>query len=478
MVVLFCVASRRWCDRKRDTPFPPFFFLSAVLFLLIPLSVSAHHSTPDTIRIKLFSPIDGQVLSASTVEFWYLVASDSDEELSCRLYTTIESGTLSPTGGLEVVTADGVDQHSFIVSGIPDGTYQWTVFCIGSAGHWAIAPDLTFTIATDEAEPEDMGEDDEEDDPETEPELPGDSDNSPKVMLEAPADNAVIMGDVVHFTFSVTDEDTTVSCNLLLGQHEESLHPIGMITARTVPSFAHLLELRDGALLFPFHLWGLPGIGRGTVRLPGSPMASPLFVSGLSPDTYQWTVECIDSFGNHGRARERQFTTIPIMHPDTDEPPMNMTDPMTNMTNMTPPVERNDTNDSNVSPETPRVIAEDHDIPLGKGLFIKRIRLLGKLGLDDAVIGDDMLLDITLKNKNSRKLKGLHVALLLEDAGVRRMIGPFDLGGHDQISKSVLLDIPAGSISAGQQYPVRVTVSNDELRRVKHREINLLIGSS
>ena len=498
----------------------------------------------DVLRIKLFSPPNGAVLSTSTITFSYIVSTDDRGDVSCRLLTDIYTAGLAASSAYELVSSDGTI-HSFVLEDVLPGTYQWSVQCRSSLGTVFATP-WTFTVDYEE-EPEEPEEEPEE---ENTPPIVGlvsppsglvlmtlpvtmvytvsDEDDSvqcqlffgsdsvltaasdseevsadgvahafeidmlmedmfswtvectdsgglstrppyrtftfeqeevhesndkfPDITLIYPGNDAVLSESTVPFSFSVSDEDESVACDVLVAEEGETLETIVSVSAETTDIPSSLLSMflspvleRDRFMSFPRGFLGSPLSFRDPSKSPYATDASVstrVTVPGFSEGQYQWAVRCRDSQGHEARARPSSFTIdFPEEEPDTQEPP-----------------------------QRPVIVIEEEELPF-HWLIIKSIRLVGSPGLDEAVVGEDVLMAITLKNDAPRDFEDLHVALLIEGAGIRRMIGPFDLRRHEQVTKFVQLDLP--SETRPGKYTVRVTVSNDEIRRVKHRDVDL-----
>jgi hypothetical protein len=77
---------------------------------------------------------------------------------------------------------------------------------------------------------------------------------------------------------------------------------------------------------------------------------------------------------------------------------------------------------------------------------------------------------VNVENKLGSKLKNAHVTIVIPELGIRRRVGPFSLARGDQATKRLLLD--TFGAEPGEYY-VRITISNDKVRRVRHRMITI-----
>lgn len=78
---------------------------------------------------------------------------------------------------------------------------------------------------------------------------------------------------------------------------------------------------------------------------------------------------------------------------------------------------------------------------------------------------------ITLENEGCGDYKELKITLLIYDLDFRRKFSSFDLCHEDRENFRLPIDIPYGTEPG--EYPVRITISNDDVTRVKHRWIVL-----
>ena len=105
---------------------------------------------------------------------------------------------------------------------------------------------------------------------------------------------------------------------------------------------------------------------------------------------------------------------------------------------------------------------------IGKGIYIKNIRIEG---FDNEVVnaGDEMITTVTLKNYGN-KLKNVNIAVTVQDLGIRKKVGPFDIKKDGEVTRIIPLEIP---YDVKGKYDVRITVSNDGFTRIKYRDVNI-----
>ncbi|MFC1727921.1 putative Ig domain-containing protein [Nanoarchaeota archaeon] len=102
----------------------------------------------------------------------------------------------------------------------------------------------------------------------------------------------------------------------------------------------------------------------------------------------------------------------------------------------------------------------------GSNLFIKHAQVL-----DGAEVnaGEEMKTWVVVENNAPATFDNLVITVSIDDLGIRTTKGPFDLGNGDQNAETLYLDIPT-DIEEGW-YDVRVVVSNEDVHRVKYREV-------
>ncbi|MGM5482548.1 MAG: hypothetical protein ACQESF_03735, partial [Nanobdellota archaeon] len=87
------------------------------------------------------------------------------------------------------------------------------------------------------------------------------------------------------------------------------------------------------------------------------------------------------------------------------------------------------------------------------------------------VPGDMMDLRMNLKNNGDFDLENVELKALVHDFGSRAEAGPFDLDVGDKASRTLHLYVPQG-VENGD-YPVRLTMSNDKVKRVVYRYVTI-----
>ena len=96
--------------------------------------------------------------------------------------------------------------------------------------------------------------------------------------------------------------------------------------------------------------------------------------------------------------------------------------------------------------------------------------LIGAVRVND--YGDDMFfMHVNVNNDGTNDLDDLSVKVIIYDLGVILKTSQFDLNDGDSDGKFLFWDVPS-YIPSGE-YLARITVSNDDVREVKHRFITI-----
>ena len=90
-----------------------------------------------------------------------------------------------------------------------------------------------------------------------------------------------------------------------------------------------------------------------------------------------------------------------------------------------------------------------------------------------SVSGEPVFMSLHIENDGTESLEDVKIAVVSQDLGIRTSAGPFDLGTGDDVTKTLLLDIPADAPEGN--YFMRFTItSNGNTRRVVYRDIDLV----
>jgi PKD repeat protein len=111
---------------------------------------------------------------------------------------------------------------------------------------------------------------------------------------------------------------------------------------------------------------------------------------------------------------------------------------------------------------TPKPIVEKHE----EGLFIKTITLYGDYG--EIISQDDTLtVSIEAKNEGDKDLNNARMTVEIPELGIRQKSSSADMDHGD--TETFTVGIPLYSVSPGI-YDVRISVGNDDVRRIKYRD--------
>ncbi|MFC1732671.1 hypothetical protein ACFL6I_20400 [candidate division KSB1 bacterium] len=91
---------------------------------------------------------------------------------------------------------------------------------------------------------------------------------------------------------------------------------------------------------------------------------------------------------------------------------------------------------------------------------------------DVARAGDEIEISVYIENLADYDLEELKLRIFIDELGVWRSIGPFDLDEGDHTTKHVYVDIPEDAQNG--EYDVRIVVENQELKRVKYRLVKVI----
>ncbi len=97
--------------------------------------------------------------------------------------------------------------------------------------------------------------------------------------------------------------------------------------------------------------------------------------------------------------------------------------------------------------------------------------LIGAIRTSDPLNTDDLFfIHVNVKNEGAKDLDDLKVKVLFYDLGLLFQTNPFNLDDGDATGKIIFWD--TSDVAPGN-YFVRITVSNDDVREVKHRIITI-----
>ena len=96
--------------------------------------------------------------------------------------------------------------------------------------------------------------------------------------------------------------------------------------------------------------------------------------------------------------------------------------------------------------------------------------LIGAIRFSDP-LDDLFFMHINVNNEGDDNLESLSVKVLFYDLGIIIESNPFDLDDGDSTGKLIFWDVPSG-VAPGD-YLVRISVSNDDVREIKHRFVTI-----
>ena len=98
--------------------------------------------------------------------------------------------------------------------------------------------------------------------------------------------------------------------------------------------------------------------------------------------------------------------------------------------------------------------------------------LIGAIRSNDPISANDQyFMHVNVNNDGTEDLDDLSIKALIYDLGIVLQTNSFDLNDGDRDGKLIFWDAP--NVEPGD-YLARVTVSNDNVRRVKHRIITII----
>ncbi len=94
-----------------------------------------------------------------------------------------------------------------------------------------------------------------------------------------------------------------------------------------------------------------------------------------------------------------------------------------------------------------------------------------ELSVSNEKLVQDVVAGVDIDNIGTFDLKDVKLTVSIPELGVKRSLGPFDVDSDSSTTRKLLLelfeDVPGG------EYDVRLTLSNEDFRKVRHRTITL-----
>ena len=179
---------------------------------------------------------------------------------------------------------------------------------------------------------------------------------------------------------------------------------------------------------------------------------SPVINTGDGPFTVYW------DFENDGVVDEQQTITNPSLSHFV----FNTYKEGTFTATLTVVDAQGDTGTATVtinSNPTPEYIAR-------RMIHVDRLRTIGEYFR----AGDQVQVFVNFKNDDNYDMKHVKVTSLISELGVRKAVGPFKLDRDEEITRKILLELPADT--APGVYNIRTTISNyGGIKRIKYRTI-------
>jgi hypothetical protein len=101
------------------------------------------------------------------------------------------------------------------------------------------------------------------------------------------------------------------------------------------------------------------------------------------------------------------------------------------------------------------------------------IKILSTRFPAQATSGEPVFMSLYIENAGTEDLEDVKIAIVSQDLGIRTSAGPFDLDSKDDVTKTLLMDIPADTPEGN--YFLRFTItSNGQTRRTIYRDIDLV----
>ncbi len=105
-------------------------------------------------------------------------------------------------------------------------------------------------------------------------------------------------------------------------------------------------------------------------------------------------------------------------------------------------------------------------------IFLTVIIMFGLIGaIRSYSDGNTLFMHINVNNEGAKDLEDVKASVYIYDLDLVLQTSPFDLDNGDTEGKQFFWNIPEGA--KHESYLARITVSNDGIRKVKHRLITI-----
>jgi hypothetical protein len=109
-------------------------------------------------------------------------------------------------------------------------------------------------------------------------------------------------------------------------------------------------------------------------------------------------------------------------------------------------------------------------------IFLVVFLVFGLIGMirnsDYVSANDQFFMHVNVVNDGEEDLEDLSVKILFYDLGIILRTNPFDLNEGDNTGKLIFWDVPS-YVQPGN-YLVRISLSNDDIRDVRHRIVTIV----
>lgn len=115
--------------------------------------------------------------------------------------------------------------------------------------------------------------------------------------------------------------------------------------------------------------------------------------------------------------------------------------------------------------------AETQEDQRASDLRFNHIFVDQELSVSNEKLVQDVVAGVDMDNIGTFDLKDVKLTVSIPELGVKRSLGPFDVDSDSSTTRKLLLelfeDVPGG------EYDVRLTLSNENFRKVRHRTVTL-----
>lgn len=110
----------------------------------------------------------------------------------------------------------------------------------------------------------------------------------------------------------------------------------------------------------------------------------------------------------------------------------------------------------------------DEELPRRKIIW-DRLEILNE---ETVKSGKELKILVDFKNNGEEKLEDVRIEAISYDLPARTVIGRITAKPGETVDRLLIMDIPKDALPG--KYDIRVTISNEDIRRVKHRLIEVI----